>query len=92
MRPVMAAKESGTQVVVIDPRFTITASKADQFFGINHMSQDKAQQLAEKYFDISAIFDIYQIVFGVALTFFVTSYSKMQAKDMKAFVLRRHHD
>lgn len=33
----------------------------NQFFGINHMSQDKAQQLAEKFFNISAIFNVYQI-------------------------------
>lgn len=30
----MDAKERGAQLVVIDPRFTITASKADEFFGI----------------------------------------------------------
>lgn len=32
----------------------------NHFFGINHMSQEKAQQLAEKFFDISVIYDIYQ--------------------------------
>ena len=30
MRKVMDAKEAGAQVVVIDPRFTVTASKADE--------------------------------------------------------------
>lgn len=34
MRKVMDAKEEGTQVVVIDPRFTITASKADVYVGL----------------------------------------------------------
>ncbi len=34
MRKVMDAKEQGTQVVVVDPRFTVTASKADQFIGL----------------------------------------------------------
>jgi anaerobic selenocysteine-containing dehydrogenase len=34
MRKIMDAKEQGTQVIVIDPRFTITASKADQYIGI----------------------------------------------------------
>lgn len=35
----------------------------NQFFGINHMSQEKAQQLAEKFFDNSAIFKVYQMAF-----------------------------
>lgn len=34
MRKILDAKESGTQVVVIDPRFTVTASKADQYIGL----------------------------------------------------------
>jgi anaerobic selenocysteine-containing dehydrogenase len=34
MRKVMDAKEEGTQIIVIDPRFTITASKADQYIGL----------------------------------------------------------
>lgn len=33
----------------------------NQFFGINHMSQEKAQQLAEKFYDNSAIFNVYQM-------------------------------
>jgi len=32
----------------------------NQFFGINHMSEEKAQQLAEKFFDINNIFKVYQ--------------------------------
>ena len=34
MRRIMDAKEEGTQVVVVDPRFTVTASKADQYIGL----------------------------------------------------------
>ena len=34
MRKVFDAKENGTQVVVIDPRFTVTASKADEYIGL----------------------------------------------------------
>lgn len=34
MRKILDAKESGTQVVVIDPRFTVTASKADDYLGL----------------------------------------------------------
>ena len=39
----------------------------NQFFGINHMSQEKAQQLAEKFFDINNIFHVYQIVFDAGI-------------------------
>ncbi len=35
----------------------------NQFFGINHMSQEKAQQLSEKFYDNSAIFNVYQMAF-----------------------------
>lgn len=35
----------------------------NQFFGINHMSQEKAQQLAEKFFDSSNIYKVYQMAF-----------------------------
>ncbi len=34
MRRVLDAKESGSQVVVVDPRFTVTASKADEYIGL----------------------------------------------------------
>jgi len=34
MRRIMDAKEKGARVVVIDPRFTVTASKADQYLGV----------------------------------------------------------
>ncbi|HEY5123953.1 MAG TPA: hypothetical protein VIK14_09480 [Ignavibacteria bacterium] len=34
----------------------------NQFFGINHMSQEKAQQLAEQFFDISNIYRVYDMV------------------------------
>lgn len=39
----------------------------NQFFGINHMSQEKAQQLAEKFIDISAIFKVYQMAFDCGI-------------------------
>jgi hypothetical protein len=35
----------------------------NQFFGINHMSQEKAQQLAEQFFDINNIYKVYQMAF-----------------------------
>jgi len=34
MRKILDAKESGTQVIVIDPRFTVTAAKADEYIGL----------------------------------------------------------
>jgi len=33
----------------------------NQFFGINHMSQEKAQQLTEKFFDIRNIYRVYDM-------------------------------
>jgi len=33
----------------------------NQFFGINHMSQEKAQQLSEQFFDIKNIYRVYDI-------------------------------
>jgi hypothetical protein len=35
----------------------------NQFFGINHMSQEKAQQLSEQFFDLQNIINVYQIAF-----------------------------
>lgn len=35
----------------------------NQFFGINHMSEEKAQQLAEKFYDIQNIYNVYDIAF-----------------------------
>ena len=34
----------------------------NQFFGINHMSQEKAQQLAEKFFDVNNIYRVYGLM------------------------------
>ena len=39
----------------------------NQFFGINHMSQEKAQQLAEKFFNIENIFDVYHNAFDAGI-------------------------
>ncbi|MFW9785337.1 MAG: molybdopterin-dependent oxidoreductase, partial [Candidatus Heimdallarchaeota archaeon] len=35
MRKLMDAKDQGTQIIVVDPRFTVTASKADEYIGLN---------------------------------------------------------
>jgi len=39
----------------------------NQFFGINHMSQEKAQQLAEQFFDINNIYKVYQLAFDAGV-------------------------
>lgn len=39
----------------------------NQFFGINHMSQAKAQQLAELFFDINNIYKVYQLAFDAGV-------------------------
>jgi hypothetical protein len=39
----------------------------NQFFGINHMSQEKAQQLAEKFYDIENIYKIYDIAINTGI-------------------------
>ena len=39
----------------------------NQFFGINHMSQDKAQAQAERFADLDAIFDVYENAFDAGI-------------------------
>jgi len=39
----------------------------NQFFGINHMSQEKAQQLAEKFYDIQNIFKVYETAINAGI-------------------------
>lgn len=39
----------------------------NQFFGINHMSQEKAQQLAEQFYDNNSIFKVYQMAFDCGI-------------------------
>lgn len=40
----------------------------NQFFGINHMSQEKAQQLAEQFFDIRNIFKVYDMALEAGIS------------------------
>jgi hypothetical protein len=39
----------------------------NQFFGINHMSQGKAQQLAEQFYDSNAIYRVYDTAFETGI-------------------------
>lgn len=43
----------------------------NQFFGINHMSQEKAQQQAERFSDIGEIFKTYHTAFDLGLRAFM---------------------
>ena len=56
----------------------------NQFFGINHMSQEKAQQLAEKFFDITNIFKIYNIAIEAGIKGIMLN-SNDRAKDICNF-------
>lgn len=53
----------------------------NQFFGINHMSQEKAQQLAEKFYDINNIYKIYDIAFANGIQAVMLN-SNDRAKDI----------
>lgn len=53
----------------------------NQFFGINHMSQEKAQQLAEMFYDINNIYRIYQMSFDAGIRAVMLN-SNERAKDI----------
>ncbi len=53
----------------------------NQFFGINHMSQEKAQQLAEQFYDNSAIYKVYQMAFDSGIRAVMLN-SNDRAKDI----------
>lgn len=56
----------------------------NQFFGINHMSLEKAQQLSEKFFDIKNIFMIYDQAFELGLKAIMLN-SNDRAKEICEF-------
>lgn len=43
----------------------------NQFFGINHMSQEKAQQLAENFYDLSNIIKVYDYAYEAGIRGFM---------------------
>jgi hypothetical protein len=43
----------------------------NQFFGINHMSEDKAQALAEKFKDLKPIIEVMDIAYGAGIRAFM---------------------
>jgi hypothetical protein len=53
----------------------------NQFFGINHMSQEKAQELAEKFYDIQNIYRVYDTAFEAGIRAVMLN-SNDRAKDI----------
>jgi hypothetical protein len=43
----------------------------NQFFGINHMSQEKGQQLAEKFSDLGKVYRVYHAAHGLGIRAFM---------------------
>jgi hypothetical protein len=53
----------------------------NQFFGINHMSQDKALELSEKFKNLEKIIEVYDIAYNLGLKSFMLN-SNDKAKDI----------
>jgi hypothetical protein len=53
----------------------------NQFFGINHLSEEKAQQLAEKFYDIQNIYRVYDMAFEAGIQAVMLN-SNDRAKDI----------
>jgi hypothetical protein len=62
----------------------------NQFFGINHMSEEKAQQLAEKFYDINNIYHVYDIAFDAGIKAVMLN-SNDRAKEIGDF-FRKNKD
>jgi len=60
----------------------------NQFFGINHMSQEKAQQLAEQFQDIESILRIYDIAFDAGIRAVMLNSNDRAAEICEYFRLR----
>lgn len=56
----------------------------NQFFGINHMSQEKAQQLSEKFYKIDNIFQIYDAAIESGIEAIMLN-SNDRAKEITAY-------
>lgn len=53
----------------------------NQFFGINHMSQEKAQKLAEQFYNIKNIFKVYHLAYEAGIRAFMLN-SHARAYDI----------
>jgi hypothetical protein len=56
----------------------------NQFFGINHMSEEMAQQRAEKFYDINNIYHVYDIAFDAGIRAVMLN-SNDRAKEICVF-------
>jgi hypothetical protein len=56
----------------------------NQFFGINHMSQEKAQQLAERFNDLSKVYAAYETAYSLGIRAFMLN-SNDKAGDICNF-------
>ncbi len=66
----------------------------NQFFGINHMSQEKAQQLAEKFHDLSNIIRVYDYAYEAGIRGFMLN-SNDRALDICNYFKsneKKYHD
>ena len=49
----------------------------NQFFGINHMSQEKAQQLSEQFYKVESIYKVYHLAYDAGIrAFMLNSHAK----------------
>ena len=62
----------------------------NQFFGINHRSQDKAEELATKFSDINNIFEVYNNAFDCGVNAVMLN-SNDRAKEITEY-FRQHKD
>ena len=61
----------------------------NQFFGINHMSQEKAQSLSEKFFKINEIIKIYDMAIDYGINGFMLNSNDRAKKICDYFILNQ---
>lgn len=62
----------------------------NQFFGINHMSEEKADALMEKFRDLKAIMNVIDIAYDAGIRAFMLN-SNERAKEICDYI-RQHHE
>jgi hypothetical protein len=61
----------------------------NQFFGINHMSQEKAQRLAEQFHDLQSIFDVYDMAIAAGVRGIMLNSNDRAADICERFLARK---